>query len=133
MPDIVTFDPINLRIVEIDSGLAVNELNGIEIYSEWKDWLLSDPQNFGYPKAFRQIADELNPTRDIGPYFFLGGGWKIRPAEYNHKLTVDGTMVSDPTTESIFVPVLGAFTVHTETVVSNIVDTIQNAGTGGVV
>ena len=123
MAAIVTFDPINLRIVEINTGLSVNTLSAVEIYSEWKDWLLADPARLGYPQAFVQIAEEFTVTEDIGPYFFLGNGWKIRPAEYSHKLVVDGTMISSPTTESIFVPTLGAYTVHTETKVSAISST----------
>lgn len=132
MAAIVTFDPVNLRIVEINTGSpAVNTLSAAEIYSEWKDWLLSDFQNMGYPPAFSQIAEEFSPTEDIGPYFFLINGWKIRPAEYAHKLIVDGNLISQPTTESIFVPTLGAFNAHTETKVSAIFSTKTVSGGGG--
>jgi len=124
MADIVTFDPVNLRIVEIDAA-GDNELDAVEIYSEWKDWLLSDGANMGYPPAFRVVGgDPTSATQSLGITYFLQNGWKIRPAESDHKFTIVGNMRSDPATESVFVAALGAFTVHTETQFANLVSTI---------
>lgn len=121
MPDVVTFDPVNLRIIEIDAA-GDNELDVVEIYSEWKAWqLLSD--NAKHPPAFRFVGgDPISPTQDLGSTFFLTNGWKIRPAESSHKLTLVGNIFTDPAGESVFVNTLGAFTVNTETRVSNLTD-----------
>ena len=128
MADVVTFDPVNLRIVEIDSG-GDNELNVVEVYSEWKDWLLADPSRLGHPPAFREVGgDPISGTQSLGITYFLSNHWKIRPAERDHKLTLAGNLFTDPAGESAFVPTLGAFTVNTETRVSNLIDIVSLSG-----
>jgi hypothetical protein len=122
MPAVVTFDGDNRRIIEISAG-GDNELNVAEVYSEWKEWVKSAPANAAVEQAFRQVGgDPISPTQDLGTTFFLMNGWKVRPAELNHKLTLVGNIVTDPAGESVFVPTLGAFTVNTETRVSNLID-----------
>lgn len=125
MADIVTFDPQNLLILEINVGSpAVNELDAVEIYSEWKDWLLTDASRLGWPQAFTPVGgDPRTLTQSLGITRFLENGWRIRPAEYSHKLVVNGNIFTRETGASIFVSTVGAFNVHTETVVSNIIDT----------
>lgn len=128
MADVVTFDPVNLRIVEINSALAVNTLTAKEVYSEWKAWLLADPSRLGYPAAFTPIGGDPTTGSDaLGVTLFLENRWKIRPAEYNHKLIVDGN-VFDRAGGSIFATTLGAYNVHTETKVSNLIDRVTLGG-----
>lgn len=128
MADVVTFDPINLRIVEISAG-GDNELDVVEIYSEWKQWLLDDPSRLGHPAAFRAVGgDPTSPSESLGIAYFLQNGWKIRPAELNHKLTLVGDLFYDPAGQSCFVPTLGAFTVNTETRLSNLVRVVSLSG-----
>jgi hypothetical protein len=128
MADVVTFDPVNLRIVEISTG-GDNELDLVEIYSEWKDWLLADPLRLGFPPAFREVGgDPISLTQSLGTTFFLLNGWRIRPAESHHKLTIVGNVFTEPAGESVFVPTFGAFTVNTETRVSNLIDMINTGG-----
>lgn len=121
MPAIVTFDPINLRIVEIGIG-GDNELNVVEVYSEWKDWVkIGD--NAKYLQAFRFVGgDTISATQNLGITYFLVNGWRFRPAELSHKITLVGNIFTDPSGFSVFVATLGAFTVNTETRVSNLVD-----------
>lgn len=130
MPAIVTFDPVNLLIVEINGGSpAVNELNAVEIYSEWKQTLLDDPSRLGWPQAFSEVGgDPRTLTQNLGTTFFLENGWRIRPAEYSHKLAVNGNLFTREPGQSIFVATAGSFNVHTETVVSNIIDTMTVGG-----
>jgi len=124
MANVVTFDWDNLRIVEISTG-GDNELDIVEVYSEWKDALLADPTRVGYPPAFRQVgSDPISATQNLGSTFFLTNGWRIRPAELSHKLTVVGNLFTDPAGSSVFVDTLGAFTVNTESRVSNLVDSV---------
>lgn len=128
MADVVTFDPIGLRIVEIDAS-GDNELDLVEIYSEWKTWLLADPVRAGYPPAFREVGgDPISQTQSLGTTFFLLNGWRIRPAESHHKLTIVGNIFTEPAGESVFVPTTGAFTVNAETRVSNLIDVVDVGG-----
>lgn len=130
MANVVTFDPTNRLIIEINVGSpAVNELDSLEIYSEWKDWLLSDPSRLGWPQAFTPVGgDPRTLTESLGITRFLENGWRIRPAEYNHKLTVTGNIFAREPGESIFRATVGAFNVHTETVVSNVIDQVTIGG-----
>ncbi len=122
MPQIVTFDGVGRRIIEVSAG-SFNEIDIAEVYSEWKEWVRSDPANAGIERAFRQVGgDPLTDTQNLGSTFFLMNGWRIRPAESDHKLTVVGNVFTDPAGDSVFVPTLGSFTVNTETRVSNLVD-----------
>lgn len=126
MADVVTFDPINLRIIEINSGLTTNVLDLVEIYSEWKDWILGDPQRAGYPSAFRVVGgDPISDVQNLGSTFFLntGAGWRIRPAEYDHQLAIVGNLFTDPAGEITITSTIGAFTVLVEQRVSNLTDT----------
>lgn len=126
MPAVVTFDPVNLLIREIDVG-GDNEIDAIDVYSNWKSWLLSDFQNMGHPQAFRVVGgDSRSPTSNLGSTFFLMNGWKIKPAESDHKLTVVGNLFVDGGGESVFTPTDGAFTVHTETVVTDLISGLDN-------
>lgn len=124
MPAIVTFDPINLVIQEID-GYGDNELLWQEIYSEWKDWLLADIARLGYPQAFRYVgADPISPTQNLGTTFFLMNGWKIRPSERDHKLTLVGNCFIEGGVGSVVVPTVGTYTVLIEMRVSNLTDSV---------
>lgn len=127
MAAIVTFDPVARIIEEINYGSpAVNDLSALELFSEWKDWLLSDPTRLGYPQAFTPVGgDPRTQTQSLGISYFMENGWRIRPAEYSHKLTVNGNLFAREPGQSIFVPTVGALNVHTETVVSNIIDAMQ--------
>lgn len=128
MPDIVTFDPVGLRIVEIDAG-GDNELSVVEAYSEWKAWLSADPSRLRYPAAFRVVGgDPISGTKSLGSTFFLTNGWRIRPAESSHRLVLAGNIFTDPAGESVFVPTLGSFTVTAEVSTSNLVDTVVVGG-----
>jgi hypothetical protein len=129
VPAVVTFDPTNHPplIIEIDTG-GDNELDWLEIYSEWKVWsALSD--NLKYPPAFRVVGgDPISGTANLGSTFFLLAPWKFRPAEQSHRLTMVGNVFSDPAGANIITPTLGAFTVLVEQRVSNLTDaTFVNA------
>lgn len=126
MANIVSFDPINLRIIEINIGTD-NTLDASEIYSEWKFWL-QQGTNAKYPQAFRfEGGSPISAQRSLGITYFLMNGWRIRPAELNHKLVLDGNLFVDGGGVSAVVPTLGNFTVNVETQVSTLIDTIQSS------
>lgn len=115
----VTFDWANLLII-VDFGITELDVE-IDLYSDWKeDVKLSD--NNKHPAAFRTIGgDPISPSENVGATFFLINGWKIRPHEADHTLVLNGNIFTDPSTNSPFVPTLGAFTVVMTTKVSSLV------------
>ena len=72
MVDVVTFDPIALVMTEISVG-GDNVLDVLEIYSEWKDWILADAgPRLGFPKAFTPVGgDPITDILSLGITYFL--------------------------------------------------------------
>jgi len=121
MADIVTFDGPNKVIVEI-SAAGDNELDLVEVYSEWKVWV-TQADNTKYLQAFTPVGgDPISVSQNLGITYFLENGWRIRPAELAHKLTIVGNLYTRESGQSAFVDTLGAFNVNTETRVSSLVD-----------
>jgi hypothetical protein len=121
MADVVTFDGPNKLIIEI-SAAGDNELDLVEVYSEAKFWM-TQSDNLKYLQIFAVVGgDPITPTQNLGSTFFLENGWRIRPSEEDHKLTIVGNLFTREAGQSAFVPVLGAYTVNTETRVSSLVD-----------
>lgn len=116
----VAFDPIKKLIIVND---GIENLNfAIDIYSAWKEWVI-ERDNAKYDKAIRYIGgDPISDTQNAGTTFFLINGWRIKPAERDHKLTVVGNLFTDPAGQNIFEPTDGDFNVNTEIIVSNLVD-----------
>jgi hypothetical protein len=83
----ITFDPAAKRIV-LDSASVTAEA----IFSRWEDWmLLSD--NAKYLPAFRHAGgDDLGGGLYIPNYLFLTNGWRVRPMEASHNLTITGNL-----------------------------------------
>jgi hypothetical protein len=121
----VTFDGPN-KLIIVDNGetsLSVKE----DMYSAWKDWIkLTD--NAKYLQAFSTIGgDPLVGSLNLGDTYFLENGWKIRPYEGEHRLTVEGNLYSRDGL-SPFVPTLGDFNVLISLVTSNLINTISVGG-----
>lgn len=83
----IVFDPATKRIT-LDSATVTAQ----EIYSRWCDWMvLSD--NLKYLPAFSSVGgDDLGAGLSIPPYYFLLNGWRVRPMEMNHNLTITGNL-----------------------------------------
>ena len=107
----ISIDPTARRII-LDSA----SVTASEIYSRWCDWMaLSD--NAKYLPAFRAVGgDDLGGGLSIPPYYFLLNGWRVRPMEANHTLTVTGNLFVDGGGDPI-VPTLGVFNVLTKLIV----------------
>jgi hypothetical protein len=110
-----TFDGDNLLITLDDPG-ANPFLVDVQddIYSEWKEWVLTAPQNQGYPPAFRTAGgDGVTETLNAGAYSFLRNdlGWRIKPFEADGEYTFVGNIVGQDTSKPILVPTTGNFNV----------------------
>ena len=123
----VTFDGTNKLIICTagTTSLDVQE----DIYSAWKDWVQTD-DNAKYLQALAVIGgDPITETISLGSTYFLENGWKIRPQESSHVLTVSGNLYARDGS-SPFVVTLGNYNVMISMARSNLIDTVNTAGTG---
>jgi len=91
----MTFDGATKVITLTEGTIAVSVR---DIWSRWVDWYLTS-DNSKYLPAFINVGgddiDESTGTK-IPIYTFLVNGWRIKPQEANHTLTVsDGILVVD--------------------------------------
>lgn len=83
----ITFDAAAKRII-LDSA----SVSATEMYSRSCDWLATS-DNAKYGAVFRQVGgDDLGSGLSIPPYFFLQNGWRVRPMESSHNLTITGNL-----------------------------------------
>ncbi len=111
-----TFDGQN-RIISLDLGTVDFEVG--DLYSRWKDWV-SVSDNAKYANAFNVIGGEPIDTygsQVISPYFFFVNGWKLRPQEASHQLTINGNLLSLDGSQPT-IATLGGFEVFIRTVLS---------------
>jgi len=89
----VTFDGTT-KIITATAGTTSLSVSR-DIYSAWKVWVATG-NNSKYLPAFRTVGGD--PTvggNTIAAYFFLLNGWKLKPQEANHTLTISGILLVD--------------------------------------
>lgn len=120
-----TIDPANKRII-----LDVAAVTAKDIFRAWADWVvLSD--NLKYPPAFSATGgDDLGSGLSIPPYYFLENGWRVRPMESNHNLTITGNLFVTGGGVPV-VNTLGTFQVNVNYTVPVQAQGISTAGGGG--
>lgn len=121
MPAVVTFEPLSVppQIVEIGTG-GDNTIDVIEMYSEWKEFV-GQSDNAKHPPAFRTIGgDPTNPAtgEDFGRGYFLLPPWRLRLAESDHQLVLDGNFFSPGVRPDV--PTLGVFNTNLTIKFSNL-------------
>ena len=115
-------DPATKRIV-LDSASVTAK----SIYAAWVDWV-AQGDNSKYLPAFRSVGgDDLGGGLSIPPYYFLLNGWRVRPMEMNHTLTIDGNLFVEGGGDPV-VSTLGSFNVLTKLVVPVQAQGINTAG-----
>ena len=83
----ITFDPIAKRII-LDSASVTAE----QIWSRWCDWAATS-DNSKYGAILSHVGgDGLGGGLLIPNYIFLNDGWRVRPMEANHSLTITGNL-----------------------------------------
>jgi len=108
----IAFDTVTKRII-LDSA----SVSAQQIYSAWVDWV-SQGDNLKWLPAFRSAGgDDLGGGKYSPPYYFLTNGWRVRPMEANHVLTIDGNLTVDGGAGDPVVPTLGTFNVLIKLVV----------------
>ena len=84
----MTFDGANRRII-----LNSTSVTASEIWSRYMDWLGADSNNAKWGLAMTQIGgDDLGGGLYVPIYVFLQNGWRVRPMEANHQLTITGNL-----------------------------------------
>ena len=121
----IVFDPAAKRII-LDSASTT----ATELYSRSADWLvLSD--NAKYGPVFRQVGgDDLGGGLSIPPYFFLQAGWRVRPMEADHDLSVEGNLFVEGGGNP-FVRTLGPYQVNVRSTVPVQAQGISTSGSTG--
>lgn len=107
-------DPLSKRII-LSSGTTV--FSAQDMYSRWKDWLVASPSNLRFLPAFRVVGgDPIGDGIYVAQYFFLINGWRVRPYEGTHTLTVNGNLFVDGGGDPV-VPTAGSYNVLVKQVV----------------
>lgn len=96
MAEKVTFDGPN-RLIIINYGEDVIDAK-VDLYSAWKRWFTASPSgdvsaNSAYLEAFSTTGgDDIGEGQTISPYYFLENGWRVKPYEDDHFLTINGNL-----------------------------------------
>ena len=106
-----TFDRAN-KIIQVNS---TNSFSAEEVYSAWKSWTVDDSLDSanenpaGYDPAFGASVggQPIGASTQVGSYFFLQNGWKIKPYDIDHTLVVSGNLFCLPANFGLFEPVSG--------------------------
>ncbi|OGT59000.1 MAG: hypothetical protein A3E01_18545 [Gammaproteobacteria bacterium RIFCSPHIGHO2_12_FULL_63_22] len=95
----------------------------IDLYSDAKEHWLAGGAAMGFDFPIRTIGgDPVGGGVFAGDLYFIRDGWKIRPDEVDHTLSVTGNLFLDAgETGEIFVPTVGDFTVLANMRNSNLV------------
>jgi hypothetical protein len=122
----VTFDGVNKQIL-INYGQTSIDI-GDDIYSPWKEWsLLYDYMKF--PQAFTAIGGEsIGGSEYVGTTYFLENGWRIKPWEGDHNLTITGNIYTRESGENPYLNTAGRWKINITNKVSTIVRTIETSG-----
>jgi hypothetical protein len=84
----ITLNGAAKRII-LDSA----SVSAAQIWSAWVDWHETNQQ---WPLAFQLVGgNALGGGLFIPPYFFLMNGWRVRPMEASHNLTITGNLFVD--------------------------------------
>ena len=84
----MTFDGANKRII-----LNSTSVTASEIWSRYMEWLSADSDNAKWGLAMTQVGgDDLGGGLFIPIYVFLQNGWRVRPMESSHQLTITGNL-----------------------------------------
>jgi hypothetical protein len=105
-----TFDGPN-KLIILSSGTTTLDLR--DVWSKWVDWfVLSD--NAKFLPAFSTVGgDEIDASSGtlIPIYLFLQNGWRVRPYEGNHTLSVIDGILLVPGGGDPFVSTIGNYRV----------------------
>lgn len=123
------FDGIN-RIIQLTPGTTALDVK--DLYSKWKEWFRTGGSSYG--QAFNVVGGE--PVDEgagiyITSYFYLLNGWKVRPQEYSHTLSVTNGILLTSDGSDPFIQTQGYYNVMIKSTVPIKSETINIGGGGG--
>ena len=119
----ITLDGATKRFI-LDSA----SVSAAQIWSAWVDWHEANQQ---WPLAFQLVGgNALGGGLFIPPYFFLMNGWRVRPMEASHNLTITGNLFVDGGGVPV-VPTLGTYQVNVNYTVPVQAQGIATSGSTG--
>jgi hypothetical protein len=112
----ITIDGDNLLVTLPAPTMGVLNVDvQIDLYSDWKEWMLAAFANMGYPPLFTTFGGNTIIAGELaaGSYYTFNNvaGWRIKPDESNHDVNWVGQLVPLDSSLPVFVPTTGAFTV----------------------
>lgn len=125
----ITFDGPN-KLIILSTGTT--SVSAIEIYSRWKEWVATST-NAKYLPAFQNSVggDSLGAGVNLGSYFFIQNGWRIRPQEANHTLTISGNIFPVPDSFNFIANTIGSFVVQIQLARSSLTQSVSTSGGSG--
>lgn len=99
------------KTITLSAGTVTLDL--VDLHSRWKDWVFAG--NAQYALALNTVGGEpIDPSAGtlVPLYLFLLNGWKLRPMEADHTLSVVGGTLLVEGGGDPFVSTLGDFTVR---------------------
>jgi len=131
----VTVDLTNKLII---AKAGVTGLDAtIDLYSDLKeDWQTNAGGELAFEFPFGTTGgDPLPGGQNVGAYFFLRNdlGWRIRPDEADHELTISGNLYPTDSGLPMLVPTIGDYTVMIQIERSNLVSGIAQTAISGAV
>ena len=121
----VTFDPAARRII-LDSVYVT----AVELWSRWSDWVAVGENSKWLPAMRSTGGEPLSGGRVTPIYVFLQNGWRVRPMESSHLLTIDGNLDTDDGSPPV-VNTLGDFNVSVQYTVPVLAQAIAVGGAVG--
>jgi len=113
----MTYIPAS-KLFVLNSGVTDFDVV-LNLYSDAKeDWLTDTVLNkFKFP-LLAIGGQAIGGGRVISPYIMIRYGWKVRPQEADHTLTVAGNLITDDESTP-FAEVLGSYQVTIKSIVSS--------------
>lgn len=107
----ITFDGATKRAT-LSGGTTALDVS--DLWSRWVDWF-QEGDNSKWPTAMRQVGgDDIDPGAGtkIPAYIYLQNGWRIKPQEADHTVSVSGGVLLVEGGGDPFVNTTGDYTVR---------------------
>lgn len=131
----ITYDTTSTpKLIRINDGITEIDVQ-VDLYSDSKEDWIADSELVKFDFPIGTVGGEsLSATQSITPKFFLASGWRIKPFEGDHELTITGDLFSNssPPT-SLVTSTSGNFTVSVlfDRGVESITTVVSTSGAGG--
>jgi len=134
MANKITYDTTSTpKLIRINDGITEIDVQ-IDLYSDSKEDWLANLSLARYIFPFLTVGGEpLSATQFITGKYFLSSGWRIKPFEGDHELTITGDLFSASSPASpLVVATSGNFTVTVlfDRGVESITTIVTTSGTG---